>query len=85
MLIMYTYWKYNDNENNICVSALFRTSCGCCYRDMGTLVHLLKGSLGTGVLAMPMAFKNGGLIFGSVGTVIVGIICTHCVYILVSS
>jgi proton-coupled amino acid transporter len=52
---------------------------------MGSLIHLLKSSLGTGVLAMPMAFKNGGLIFGSIGTVIVGIICTHCVYILVSS
>lgn len=58
---------------------------GCCYRDIGTLVHLLKSSLGTGVLAMPMAFKNGGLIFGFVGTIVVGIICTHCVYILVSS
>lgn len=53
--------------------------------DMGSLIHLLKSSLGTGVLAMPMAFKNGGLIFGSIGTVIVGIICTHCVYILVQS
>ncbi|GFG35003.1 hypothetical protein Cfor_01107 [Coptotermes formosanus] len=54
-------------------------------RDLGALIHLLKGSLGTGVLAMPMAFKNSGIIFGSVGTVIVGIICTHCVYVLVKS
>lgn len=53
--------------------------------DMGSLIHLLKSSLGTGVLAMPMAFKNGGFIFGSIGTVVVGIICTHCVYILVKS
>ncbi|KDR19825.1 proton-coupled amino acid transporter-like protein CG1139 [Zootermopsis nevadensis] len=53
--------------------------------DMGTMVHLLKSSLGTGVLAMPLAFKNGGVIFGSLGTAIVGLICTHCVYILVQS
>lgn len=52
---------------------------------MGALIHLLKGSLGTGVLAMPLAFKNSGLIFGSIGTVVVGIICTHCVFVLVKS
>lgn len=50
---------------------------------MGSLAHLLKSSLGTGILAMPMAIKNAGLIFGAVGTIIVGIICTHCVHILV--
>jgi len=53
--------------------------------DAGALMHLLKGSLGTGVLAMPLAFNNSGLIFGSIGTVVVGIICTHCVYVLVKS
>lgn len=33
---------------------------------------------------MPMAFKNAGLLFGAIGTIVVGIICTHCVHILVS-
>lgn len=33
---------------------------------------------------MPSAFKNGGLIFGIFGTIIVGYICTHCVHMLVS-
>lgn len=33
---------------------------------------------------MPMAFKNAGLLFGAIGTLVVGIICTHCVHILVS-
>ncbi|KAJ9582247.1 hypothetical protein L9F63_003376, partial [Diploptera punctata] len=51
----------------------------------GALAHLLKGSLGAGVLAMPMAFKNAGLIFGLAGTFVVGVICTHCVQILVQS
>lgn len=51
---------------------------------MGALAHLLKSSLGTGILAMPMAFKNSGLLVGALGTIIVGFVCTHCVQILVS-
>ncbi|KAJ9584880.1 hypothetical protein L9F63_020780, partial [Diploptera punctata] len=44
---------------------------------LGTLVHLLKGSIGTGILAMPMAVNNAGLVFGLVGLIIVGIISVH--------
>lgn len=32
---------------------------------------------------MPNAFKSAGILFGSVMTLFVGIICTHCVWILV--
>ncbi|XP_013141646.1 PREDICTED: proton-coupled amino acid transporter 2-like [Papilio polytes] len=52
---------------------------------IGSLVHLLKSSLGSGILAMPAAFKNAGLIIGGIGTFVVGFICTHCVYILVKT
>lgn len=51
----------------------------------GSLIHLLKSSLGTGILAMPVAFKNAGLLFGAIGTVVIGLICTHCVHILVKT
>lgn len=51
---------------------------------LGTFAHLLKGFLGSGILAMPLAFKNSGLLFGGIGTVIVGFLCGHCVHILVS-
>lgn len=51
---------------------------------MGALAHLLKSSLGSGILAMPMAFKNAGLLCGGLGTILIGIICTHCVQIFVS-
>lgn len=52
-------------------------------RDGETLIHLLKGSLGSGILAMPLAFANAGLWFGLISTFIVGLICTYCLQILV--
>lgn len=51
----------------------------------GALIHLLKSSLGTGILAMPMAFSNAGLLVGMVGTLLTGLLCTHCVHILVKT
>ncbi|GLH07337.1 AGAP009898-PA [Gryllus bimaculatus] len=53
--------------------------------DLDTLIHLLKGSLGSGILAMPLAFLNSGLLFGVISTFIIGFICTYCVHILVST
>ncbi|KAH8241069.1 proton-coupled amino acid transporter-like protein CG1139 isoform X2 [Drosophila bipectinata] len=52
--------------------------------NFDTLVHLLKGNIGTGILAMPDAFKNAGLYVGLVGTMIMGAICTHCMHMLVN-
>lgn len=47
------------------------------YSDMDTLTHLLKASLGTGILAMPMAFSYAGLVTGIFATILTAIICTH--------
>ncbi|CAG9765439.1 unnamed protein product [Ceutorhynchus assimilis] len=49
------------------------------------LIHLLKSSLGTGILAIPRAFKSAGLLVGLFGTVIIGILCTHTIHILVKA
>ncbi|CAD7012211.1 proton-coupled amino acid transporter-like protein pathetic [Ceratitis capitata] len=49
------------------------------------LAHFLKSSLGSGILAMPMAFSNGGLLFGGIATLVTGFICAHCVHILVKT
>ncbi|XP_044766732.1 proton-coupled amino acid transporter-like protein pathetic isoform X2 [Coccinella septempunctata] len=53
--------------------------------DWDTLIHLLKGSLGSGILSMPLAFAHAGLAMGLACTLLVGIICTYCVHILVKS
>ncbi|CAB3258819.1 unnamed protein product [Arctia plantaginis] len=50
-----------------------------------TLVHLLKCSLGTGILAMPQAFARAGLVTGVIATVVVGALVTHCLHVLIQS
>lgn len=53
------------------------------FSTCGAFFHLLKSSLGMGVFAMPMAFKHGGYIFGTIATLVAGLICTHCIHMLV--
>lgn len=50
-----------------------------------SFANLLKSSLGSGILAMPAAFKNAGTAVGLIGTIILGYICTYCVYMLVKT
>ncbi|KAK9875544.1 hypothetical protein WA026_009352 [Henosepilachna vigintioctopunctata] len=49
----------------------------------GALMHLVKSSMGTGTLAVPMAFKYAGLLVGIFGTMMIGLLCAHTVHILV--
>lgn len=51
--------------------------------NLDTMIHLLKGNIGTGILAMPDAFRNAGLVVGFFGTLLMGAICTHCMHMLV--
>ena len=53
--------------------------------NMETLIHLLKGNIGTGLLAMPDAIKNSGLLVGTVGLMVIAIICVHCMHILINT
>ncbi|GBP51897.1 hypothetical protein EVAR_47074_1 [Eumeta japonica] len=39
-------------------------------------------NLGSGLLAMPAAFKHAGLAVGALGIVVVSVVATHCVHIL---
>lgn len=52
--------------------------------NMATLMHLIKGNLGTGVLALPKAFSFAGLWFGLGGMLFIGCVALHCMHCLVS-
>jgi len=52
------------------------------FRNLDTMIHLLKGNITTGILAMPSTFKNEGLV-GTIGKLLMGIICTHSMHKLV--
>ena len=43
---------------------------------------MFQGNIGTGILAMPDAIKNSGLIVGNFGLVLMACICIHCMHLL---
>ena len=53
--------------------------------NLEAIAHFLQGNIGIGVLALPSAFSNAGVIGGSLGFILIAIICVHCMKMLVRS
>ncbi|XP_028171355.1 proton-coupled amino acid transporter-like protein CG1139 [Ostrinia furnacalis] len=52
---------------------------------MDTMIHLLKGSIGAGILAMPDAMSRMGIVFGIVGVVFIAVFATYCIQLLIAA
>lgn len=49
-----------------------------------TLMNLLNGIIGSGVLSMPLAFKNGGWLLALIITPVIGIMSAYCIHLLLA-
>ena len=54
-------------------------------RFLETLIHLLKGNIGSALYAMGDAFRNAGLIVAPITAFLLGIICVYAQHMLVSA
>jgi len=48
-----------------------------------TFLHILKGNVGPGILALPLAIRNGGWLFGPIALLIIAAMAIHCMELLV--
>lgn len=49
------------------------------------MVHMIKGSTGAGVLAMPEAVKRVGILTSIVALLFIGFFAAYCIQLLVST
>ena len=54
-------------------------------RMFQTVIHAMKGMIGTGMLALPRAVSLAGLWTGTVGLIFICIFCVQCIHLIVES
>ncbi|XP_023932552.1 proton-coupled amino acid transporter 3-like [Lingula anatina] len=47
-----------------------------------SIMNFLRSNIGPGLLGMPYAVSNAGILVGTVTVMVLGIICTHCMHLL---
>nr|CAD7596843.1 unnamed protein product [Timema genevievae] len=52
-------------------------------RYIESMIHLLKGNIGSGMFAMGDGFHNAGLVVGPIVTLMLGVVCVHSQHMLV--
>ena len=50
--------------------------------DEAAVLHLVKGNIGIGVLAIPSALVNSGLAVGTLGLAVIALTTVHCMHLL---
>ena len=53
------------------------------HRVLQTIIHMVKGNIGAGILALPRAVSLAGLWVGSIGIAFLSFFCITCMHLLV--
>jgi len=51
--------------------------------ELGALMHIVKGNIGTGLLGLPLAISHAGVWVGPLGLLAMGLICIYCMHLLI--
>ena len=54
-------------------------------RMLQTIMHVMKGNIGTGMLALPRAVSLAGLWTGSIGLIFICVFCIQCMHLIVQT
>ena len=54
-------------------------------RMVQTIMHVMKGNIGTGMLALPRAVSLAGLWTGSIGLIFICLFCIQCMHLIVQT
>ncbi|CAM2696687.1 unnamed protein product [Rotaria socialis] len=76
--------KLNSTSDTLIIAPLIASLAGDLSKhrttNTETLMHLLKGNVGAGILALPFALSKAGLVFGSIAFWIMGAMALYCMH-----